>query len=116
MRIPAPALRSNRFPGRAGTHFAFISYAAAQVPFRTYSLPRLTTGWFHVLPGIALSLPSSTGSSGDAFNEKVYEVTDEVTGVPDRCMESHFEYGTKAAWWRIADTLERIYPGHKDWR
>ena len=29
-------------------------------------------------------------------------------GVPDRCMESHFEYGTKAAWWRIADTLERL--------
>ena len=47
-------------------------------------------------------------SAGDAFNEKVYEVTDEVTGVADRCMESHFEYGTKAAWWRIADTLERL--------
>jgi allantoinase len=47
-------------------------------------------------------------SSGDATNEKVYEVTDEVTGVPDRCMESHFEYGTKAAWWRIADRLERL--------
>ncbi len=47
-------------------------------------------------------------SAGDASNEKVYEVTDEVTGVPDRCMESHFEYGTKAAWWRIADVLERL--------
>ena len=47
-------------------------------------------------------------SSGDALNEKVYEVTDEVVGVADRCMESHFEYGTKAAWWRIADTLERL--------
>ena len=47
-------------------------------------------------------------SSGDELNEKVYEVTDEVVGVPDRCMESHFEYGTKAAWWRIADTLERL--------
>ena len=23
-------------------------------------------------------------------------------------MESHFEYGTKAAWWRIADSLERL--------
>lgn len=47
-------------------------------------------------------------SAGDAHNEKVYEVTDEVVGVPDRCMESHFEYGTKAAWWRIADSLERL--------
>jgi len=47
-------------------------------------------------------------AAGDAFNEKVYEVTDEVTGVADRCMETHFEYGTKVAWWRIADTLERL--------
>jgi allantoinase len=47
-------------------------------------------------------------SAGDAFNEKVYEVTDEISGVADRCMESHFEYGTKAAWWRIADTLQRL--------
>src|SRR5882724_12747166 len=47
-------------------------------------------------------------SEGDASNEKVYEVTDEVSGVADRCMESHFEYGTKAAWWRIADALERL--------
>src|SRR5215211_1552130 len=47
-------------------------------------------------------------SVGDAFNEKVYEVTDEISDVADRCMESHFEYGTKAAWWRIADTLERL--------
>ena len=30
------------------------------------------------------------------------------SGVPDRCMESHFEYGTKAAWWRLADTLQRL--------
>src|SRR4030081_1028105 len=47
-------------------------------------------------------------SSGDALNEKVYEVTDEVVGVPDRCMESLFEYGTKAAWWRIAASLQRL--------
>src|SRR3979409_1664696 len=47
-------------------------------------------------------------SAGDASNEKVYEVTDEVTGVPDRCMESHFEYGTKAAWWRIAEGRDRL--------
>src|SRR5260370_549464 len=46
-------------------------------------------------------------SAGDASNEKVYEVTDEVAGVADLCMETHFAYGTKAAWWRIADKLER---------
>jgi allantoinase len=47
-------------------------------------------------------------SSGDPYNEKIYELTNEVVGVPDRCMESHYEYGTKAAWWRIADALERL--------
>ena len=47
-------------------------------------------------------------SAGDGFSEKVYEVTDEVTGVADLCMETHFAYGTKAAWWRIADSLERL--------
>jgi peptidoglycan/xylan/chitin deacetylase (PgdA/CDA1 family) len=47
-------------------------------------------------------------AAGDPRNEQVYEVNSQVTGVPDRCMESHFEYGTKAAWWRIADTLERL--------
>lgn len=49
----------------------------------------------------------SSLAMGDPSNEKVYEVTDEVVGVPDRCMESHFEYGTKAGYWRIADALER---------
>ena len=47
-------------------------------------------------------------STGDAFNENVYEVTDEVAGVADLCMETHFAHGTKAAWWRITDALERL--------
>ena len=49
-----------------------------------------------------------TLSSGDDRNESVYEVADEVTGVPDACMESHFEYGTRAGYWRIVDVLERF--------
>src|SRR4029079_1743718 len=57
----------------------------------------------HFEEGAEMSL-----SDGDAINEKAYEVSDEVVGVPDRCMESHFEYGTKAAWWRIADALKRL--------
>jgi peptidoglycan/xylan/chitin deacetylase (PgdA/CDA1 family) len=47
-------------------------------------------------------------SSGDERNEKTYEVIDEVTGVPDACMESHFEYGTRAGYWRIMSALERF--------
>lgn len=43
---------------------------------------------------------------GDERNEGVYEVADEVEGVPDLCMESHFAYGTRAGYWRIADVLD----------
>jgi len=47
-------------------------------------------------------------SAGDERNERVYEVTDEVVGVPDPCMETHFEYGTRAGYWRIVALLERF--------
>ncbi len=57
----------------------------------------------NVEEGAELSL-----SSGDDRNEGVYEVADEITGVPDACMETHFEYGTRAGYWRIMDVLERF--------
>src|SRR5206468_661015 len=44
-------------------------------------------------------------SQGDERNESVYEVVEEVTGGPDLCMESHFEYGTRVGWDRIRDVL-----------
>ena len=44
---------------------------------------------------------------GDERNESVYEVADEVVGVSDACMETHFEYGTRAGYWRIMGVLER---------
>jgi peptidoglycan/xylan/chitin deacetylase (PgdA/CDA1 family) len=47
-------------------------------------------------------------SDGDAFNEATYEVVDRVDG-PDSCIDSHFEYGTRAAWWRIM----RLFDEHK---
>ncbi len=47
-------------------------------------------------------------SSGDDRNEKVYEISQEVVGVPDLCMETHFEYGTRAGYWRIMDLLDRL--------
>src|SRR5690606_29459359 len=43
---------------------------------------------------------------GDERNERTYEVTDEVVGVPDPCMETHFEYGTRAGFWRVLRVLE----------
>jgi peptidoglycan/xylan/chitin deacetylase (PgdA/CDA1 family) len=48
-----------------------------------------------------------TISGGDERNEPTHEVVAEVQGFPDPCMESHYEYGTRAAYWRIMDVLER---------
>ena len=42
---------------------------------------------------------------GDERNEAVYEVVEEVRGARDLCMESHFEYGTRAGWPRIRALL-----------
>ena len=39
---------------------------------------------------------------GDTRNEAVYEVIDRQE-TADPCIDSHFEYATRTAWWRIAD-------------
>ncbi|MCY4452395.1 MAG: polysaccharide deacetylase family protein [Immundisolibacterales bacterium] len=44
---------------------------------------------------------------GDERNESIHEIMQVVQGVPDFCMASHFEYGTRAGYWRIADLLDR---------
>lgn len=46
-------------------------------------------------------------SQGDARNEGIHEIVGEVVGAPDLCMESHFEYGSRAGWWRIMEVLQR---------
>lgn len=43
-----------------------------------------------------------TVGEGDPRNEAVYEVVDRQTG-EDPGIESHFEYGTRVGWWRIAE-------------
>ncbi len=45
-------------------------------------------------------------SEGDARNESVYEV---VVGRPDAdpCIDSHYEYATRVAWWRVAEAFQR---------
>ena len=47
-----------------------------------------------------------TLSAGDERNEARHEVTHEVTGAPDLCMESHFEYGARVGYWRITALAE----------
>jgi len=44
---------------------------------------------------------------GDPRNESTYEIREEVVGVPDPCMESHFAYGTRRGYARIADAFDR---------
>lgn len=46
-------------------------------------------------------------SDGDSHNEAVYEVTDLQT-VADLCIDSHFEYGTRVGYWRVAELFERF--------
>jgi peptidoglycan/xylan/chitin deacetylase (PgdA/CDA1 family) len=45
-------------------------------------------------------------ADGDERNEAVYEAVEEVRGAIDPCMMSHFEYGTRAGYWRIMDLLD----------
>ena len=35
-------------------------------------------------------------AEGDDRNEAVYEVIDRLDGIPDPCLQSHFDYGTRA--------------------
>lgn len=46
-------------------------------------------------------------SAGDERNESVHEIVLEVKDEPDLCMETHYEYGTRAGWWRVMELLDR---------
>ena len=56
----------------------------------------------NVEEGAELSL-----AMGDERNEPIYEVVDHIERVPDLCMESHFDYGTRAGWPRIRAALNK---------
>ena len=45
-------------------------------------------------------------SEGDSHNEAVYEVIDRLPDIPDPCLQSHFDYGTRAGWWRIMQVMQ----------
>jgi len=46
-------------------------------------------------------------ADGDERNESVYEAREEVVGAPDPCLESHYGYGPRAGYRRIATAMER---------
>jgi peptidoglycan/xylan/chitin deacetylase (PgdA/CDA1 family) len=56
----------------------------------------------NVEEGAELSL-----ADGDESNESVHEVTQAVLGAPDLCLASHFEYGTRVGYGRIASVVEK---------
>ncbi|MFK7893770.1 MAG: polysaccharide deacetylase family protein [Granulosicoccus sp.] len=45
-------------------------------------------------------------ADGDERNESVYEMREEVEDAADLCMESHFAYGSRMGYWRIAEALD----------
>lgn len=47
-------------------------------------------------------------ADGDERNESLYEVREEVVDYPDLCMESHFGYGPRRGYQRIADILDEF--------
>ncbi|MEM8759918.1 MAG: polysaccharide deacetylase family protein [Pseudomonadota bacterium] len=46
-------------------------------------------------------------ADGDDRNELIYEAIDDVGALPDPCLESHFGYGPRAGWPRIAELFAR---------
>src|ERR1700726_1859755 len=44
-------------------------------------------------------------NDGDCENEAVYEIEQRFAGRPDPAIDSHFEYGSRAGWWRIMEVL-----------
>lgn len=46
-------------------------------------------------------------ADGDERNESVYEMREEVEGSADLCMESHFNYGSRTGYSRVAQALEK---------
>jgi peptidoglycan/xylan/chitin deacetylase (PgdA/CDA1 family) len=50
-------------------------------------------------------------SAGDERNEEVHEIVGSSADTPDLCMESHFEYGSRAGYWRIVELLQRFDAG-----
>ncbi len=45
-------------------------------------------------------------ADGDGRNEGTYEVQDPIPEYPDLCAQSHFDYGTRVAWWRVMKVLD----------
>lgn len=74
---PQPTAQALRWPGGAGLALSFVLNIEEGAQLR-YSL-------------------------GDGANEGTHEVSNTIVGAPDYCMETHFEYGARAGYTRIAE-------------
>ena len=43
---------------------------------------------------------------GDDRNEPVYDMVEDIEGLPNLTMESHFDYGARVGYWRIVACLK----------
>ena len=48
-------------------------------------------------------------TDGDPENEAVYEIEQRIAGRSDPAIDSHFEYGSRAGWWRIMEVLGAVW-------
>ncbi|SFJ87628.1 Peptidoglycan/xylan/chitin deacetylase, PgdA/CDA1 family [Bosea sp. OK403] len=88
--------------GIIGSDRDFRGYGSAPPAVRWPGDARLAVSVvINIEEGAELSL-----GQGDERNESVYEVVEEISGVRDLCMESHFEYGPRAGWPRIRKLLQ----------
>ncbi len=79
----------------------FRGYADNPPPIRWPGDARLALSIVvNIEEGAELSL-----GAGDEANESIYESREQVDGVRDLCMESHYEYGTRRGWPRIRALL-----------
>lgn len=82
-------LNARRFDGRR---------SASELAFRWPGGAGLALSFvLNIEEGAELSL-----ADGDALNEAVHEVTHRIDGAPDYCLGTHFEYGARAGYARIA--------------
>jgi len=88
-----------------------------------FSYPRDTKGYAGRPPdprwpggarvAVSLVINLETGAElsladGDERNEAVFDIVYPVEGVPNYCLSSHFDYGTRAGYWRVARLLEEF--------
>ncbi|MEM1283456.1 MAG: polysaccharide deacetylase family protein [Chlamydiota bacterium] len=81
--------------------------------FRGYGHQRFNPNWpgqARVAVSVVINVEAGAERSladGDEENEAVYEIVEQVEGVPNFCLQSHFDYGPRVGYWRIMDALSK---------